>query len=125
VESARPEFDAYRVRGKSLPHFHAQLRVLVRGRLLGVCRDPFLDRFRCISRGFCPLGRGILVLVRVTHLGLSPGLDGFSGSSPWILAVVLLLLNDFLIVSDVAGIRHVNESPLVVAVALPFSQTVP
>jgi len=66
----------------------------------------FLDFFRLLSRNFRPFGGRIFMAVWMNHLRFFAGLNRFRRSFLRLLAVVLFLLDDFLIVGNVSWIGH-------------------
>ena len=73
-------------------------------RFLGVCLRRFLDLLRLLRGCFCPLGSRVFVRVGMLHFRFPARLHFLRRTRRWIFAVVLLLLDDFLVVSYISWV---------------------
>jgi hypothetical protein len=86
----------------------------VRRDLRFVSGDGFLDLFGFLRGGFRTLGGRVFVSVSVFHLGFFTGLNRLGDSAfRWVLAMMFLFLEDFLVVGNVSWVGHrTDESRL-------------
>lgn len=81
--------------------------MFVEVRFLGVRFNRLFDFRSFLGRGFSPFSGRVFVCVGVLHFRFFPGLNSFDGSSGGrVLPTVFLLVQNFLIVGDVAWIGH-------------------
>lgn len=80
--------------------------MFVNVRLLRVSIDSGLNGFGFFLRVLRAFRGWVFVGVGMFHRGLFAGLHGFDCSGAWVFAVMFLFVNDFLVVGNIAWIRH-------------------